>query len=131
MSPGRLDKVQTGNCVVYRFAGRAKECTVGKVTAVSKSEATVVVHRYRPVSDHHLRLYWRPVYIEEGIEVLGDGSNPSTETVPLKRLLFPVQLHDGILAHAAARKLDHLGYKYEHVHQEFDLNGDPVVNGAE
>ena len=60
-----------------------------------------------------MRLYWRPVYIEGGSEVLGSGHAPSTETIPVKRILFPVQLHDGVLAHAAARRLDHMGYKYD------------------
>ena len=83
------------------------------MTAVSGAEATVIVHRYRPVTDFHLRLYWKPVYVEGGIEAHGSGSNPSTETVPVKRVLFPVQLHDGVLGHAAARRLDHAGFRYE------------------
>jgi len=127
ISPGKLDKVTTGNFVVYVLSDKVKECTIGKVTALSKTEQSVIVHRYRPVTDNHLRLYWQPVYVEGGIEVLGNGSHPSTETVNLKRLLFPVQLHDGVLAHAAARRLDHAGYRYERS-VVCDLNGDPVVH---
>ena len=77
-----------------------KECTVGKVTALSRQERSVIVHRYRPVPDNHLRLYWRPVYVEDGSEVIGSGASPSTETVTADRILFTVQLHDGVLAHA-------------------------------
>jgi hypothetical protein len=63
LSPGKVDKIQTGNFIVYVIAHKTKECTVGKVTALSRAEATVIVHRYKPVTDNHLRLYWQPVYI--------------------------------------------------------------------
>ena len=46
MSPGKLDRLQTGNFVVYVVHDRSKEVTVGKVAAISRSEQTVVVHRY-------------------------------------------------------------------------------------
>ena len=124
VSQGKLDKVQTGNFIVYALAGKRQECTIGKVTALSRAEATVIVHRYRPVTDNHLRLYWQPVYVEGGVEVIGEGSSPSTETVPIKRVLFPVQLHDGVLAHAAARRLDHLGYRYD---RSINLDPNDVV----
>jgi len=126
ISPGKLDKVQTGNYIAYVVEGKAKECTIGKVTALSRAEATVVVHRHKPVTDHRLRLYWEPVYVEGGIEVLGSGSNPSTETIPVNRILFPLQLHDGVVAHAAARRLDHAGYRYEKS-LDCDLNGVPIM----
>ena len=84
-----------------------------KITAISRAEATVIVHRHKPVSDNQMRLYWKPVYIEGGSEVLGTGHTPSTETIPVKRILFPVQLHDGVIAHAAARRLDQMGYRYD------------------
>ena len=104
VSPGKLDRLQTGNFVVYVVHDRIKEVTVGKVTAISRSEQTVVVHRYKPITDSQLRLYWQPVFVEGGTEVLGSGSLPSTETVSIRRLLFPVQLHDGVLGYAAARR---------------------------
>ena len=56
---------------------------------------------------------------------MGTGSVPSTETISLKYVLFPVQLHDGVLAHAAARRLDHSGYTYEKG-PICDLEGNPV-----
>ena len=99
--------MQTGNFVVYVCPGKIKEVTLGEVTALSRSEQTIVVHRYKPVTDNCLHLYWQPVYVEGGAEVLGSGSVASTETVSLKRLLFPVQMHDGVLAHAVARRFDH------------------------
>ena len=75
------------------------------------TDASVVVHRYKPVTDGHLRLYWQLLFTGgSGIEVLGSGSTTSTETVPVKRILFPVQLHDGEISHAAARRLGHAGF---------------------
>jgi hypothetical protein len=130
MSPGKLELIQTGKYVVYVLPDKAKEVTVGKVTAVSRSEQTIIVHRYKPITDNQLRLYWQPVYVEGGTEVLGSGSVPSTETVSIKRLLFPVQLHDRVLNHAAARRLDHSGYSYERG-PICDLNGDPADKGGD
>ena len=45
ISPGKLDKVQTGNFIAYVVAGKVKDCTTGKVTALSRAKASVVVHR--------------------------------------------------------------------------------------
>jgi len=107
MSPGKLDRVQTGNFVVYMLPDKVKEVTIGKVTALSRSEQTVIVHRYKPITDHCLRLYWQPVYTEGGTEVLGSGSVPSTETVGIKRLLFTTEflltpLHDDLTIQATS-----------------------------
>ena len=66
---------------------------------------------------------------ESGVEVLGSGSNPSTETVPVKRIFFPVQLHDGVVSHAAARRLDQAGYRYERS-LSCDINGLPIHGSA-
>ena len=95
---------------MYPVAGKKKAVTVGKVAAVSAAEATVV---HKPVTDNHLRLSWRPMYVEDGQEVLGSGSNPSKETLPINRVLFPAQVNDGVLAYAAARRLDQSNSRYE------------------
>ena len=56
MSPGKLEKLQTGNFIVYVTAHAVKEVTVGKITAISKAEHNIVVHRHKPVADNCLRL---------------------------------------------------------------------------
>ena len=43
LSAGKLEKVQTGNYIAYAVAGKQKERTVGKIIALSKAEANVVV----------------------------------------------------------------------------------------
>ena len=60
ISPGKLDKVQTGNYVAYTIADKSKEVTVGKVISISRPEQNVIVHSHRPVTDGHLRLHWEP-----------------------------------------------------------------------
>ena len=114
-----MEKLVTGMSVVYMAAarllddkGKPKACCVGKVMNISRAEAAVVVHCHRPVSDGHLRLQWKPVFIEEGVQVLGSGSHPMTETVEARRIMFPVQLHDGVLPHSVSRQLDHMGFRF-------------------
>ena len=94
--PGKLDKLSTGNFIAYVAVQRSKKCGIGKVISISKAEAIVIIHKYRPVSDCRLRLYWTPVYNENGTEVLGTGSVAATEQIPVQRILWPVQLHDGV-----------------------------------
>ena len=86
---------------------------MGKIMSVSARENTVVVHKYGPVSDGHLRLHWQPLYWEDGVQVFGSGSKPAEETVEIKRVLEPIQLHDGGISHAAARRLENRGYSFE------------------
>ena len=61
---------------------------------MSRAEDTVVIQRHRPITNNRLILYWSPVFVEDGIEVFGSGTKPSTETVEVKRILRPVQLHE-------------------------------------
>ena len=73
MNPGKMEKLVTGMSVVYIVAarlldlkGKPKACGVGKLMNISRVEASVVVHCHRPESDGHLRIQWKPVFIEEG-----------------------------------------------------------------
>ena len=75
---------------------------------ISRVESAVVVDS----RDGHLRIQWKPVFIEEGVQVLGSGSHPMTETVEVRRILFPVQLHDGVLPHRVSRQLDDMGFRF-------------------
>ena len=63
------------------------------------------------------------MYVAGGVEALGEGSAPSTETVPVQRLLCPVQLDDGVLSHAAARCLDSFGYRSIAITENFAVVG--------
>ena len=125
ISPGKLSRLQTGNFLAYAKTGKQKVVCIGKVIAISSAEENVIVHCHRPVSDGQLRLQWMPVYIEGGIEVLGSGANAATETVEFKRIVFPVQMNDGVIGHSYARQLDHSGYRYENELVR-DINDEPV-----
>ncbi len=71
--PGKLEKISTGNFIAYVAVHESKQCGIGKVLSIYRAEAVVIIHKYRLVSDCRLRLYWTPVYVENGMEVLGTG----------------------------------------------------------
>ena len=79
LSRGVTDKLVPGGCIVYTVADKTKVVTVGKIVSMSKTEKTLLVHRYKPISDGRLRIYWKPIYIEGGVEVLGEGAHALTE----------------------------------------------------
>ena len=127
MKPGKLEKLVSGNHIVYRTDDRRRKLVlVGKILNISKREAKVVVHKYYPVSDHRLRLRWVPVFVEQGSEVLGSGSRTSEEQVAVNRIICTTQLHDGVIAHAVARRLDLAGYSFD----EDAFKYDAPVNAA-
>ena len=104
---GKLEKITQGTFIAYTGSGGPKKCNIGKVLNVSKREASVLVHKHRPSSAGHMRVKWEPMFHEGAVEVLGTGPTPSTEKVDVENIVDMVQLHDGVLAHAAARRLDH------------------------
>ena len=77
---------------------------------ISNVESAEVVHCHRPINDGHLRVQWKPVFVENGVQVLGSGAIPLKETVEARRMLYPVQLHDGVLPHRISRQLDIIGF---------------------
>ena len=91
-----------------------KLAEIGKALHVSRAEGTVIVHQYRAVSDGHLRVKWEPVFVDEGNGVvIGTGTNPLKEKIEAKRLITTLVLHDGVINHASARRLDKAGYGTE------------------
>ena len=60
-----------------------------------------------------MRVKWEPVFTMDGQEVLSQGSDPLLETVQFSKILLIIQLHDGIMGHAAARRLDRSHYVFE------------------
>ena len=81
-----------------------------------------MLHRYKPVSDGRMRVNREPVFTIDGQEVLSQGSAALLETVLFTKIMMIVQLHSGIMSHAAARRLDTNGFTFE---------GEAVVNIAE
>ena len=74
MNPGKMEKLVTGMSIVYIVEarlldprGKPKACSVGKVLNVSRAEASIVVHCHRPISDGHLRVQWKPVFVEKTV----------------------------------------------------------------
>ena len=69
LSPGKLDQINLGNFVVYAVAGRDKACAIGKTITISDREFSLAVHRYKLVTDNHLRLYWHPFFFLREVEL--------------------------------------------------------------
>jgi len=120
MKLGKLDKLTVGMHIAYTLDRKAKVCLVGKIKTVTKTEACVVVHKHKAVSDGRLRLTWKPLFtapVEQGgAESLEEGA-PVLDRVGVKDILSDVELHDGVMSHAAARKLDRAGWRFEQIHE--------------
>ena len=94
-----------------------KRCTIGRVWSLDWGAGSVVVHRRAPRMDARLRLKWEP--LSESSAAQGGAeraapkalAQPSLEKVPAAQLLLVVQLHDGVISHASARRLDRAGWR--------------------
>ena len=106
---GKLERLAVGMCVAYAQGRGQKKLRLGKVTNITKAENSVVVHRLRPLSDGRLRVRWLPAV---NVDAYG-ADHPSLETLHPRQIMTVVQLHDGVLAHAAARKLDKAGWRLD------------------
>ena len=131
-STGKLSKLAVGQHIAYALATRpppkaaGRACGAGQVkTVVRTGQAEVVLHRYRARADGRLRVHWIGVYLgEDGQDVFGDdpahhGLRPALEQVAAKRILCVIQLHDGVMSHAAARQLDKAGWTWRQ--EELDV----------
>ena len=86
---------------------------MGKMLSFSRPESNCIVHCHRAVYDCHLRMEWKPVYIENGTDVIDSGTEPLKEEVALNRILTPIQLQSGVSGHAVARRLHDPGWRAE------------------
>ena len=92
---------------------KLKKCSVGKVITVSRQENLIIVHRYRPLADGRLRVRWLPAFTVGGNEVLGEGDVAAKENVKAGQIVSIIELNDGVVSHAASRKLDNAGWRYD------------------
>ena len=86
---------------------------LGRVAQLDRLEQAVTVHRHGALADGRLRVKWQPIYLDGGREVLGGGAVAALETVQYAEVLLVVELHTGVLAHGAARRLDRSGWRLE------------------
>jgi hypothetical protein len=119
---GKLEKLSVGTFVAYSQGAQPKKLRIGKITTITRNEATVAVQRYRPLSDGRLRVKWIPV---ENKDAYGQ-SVPMIESLSVRQIMTTVQLHDGVISHAAARKLDRSGWSLD----ESDLQEQAEVEAA-
>ena len=55
-----------------------------------------------------------------GDEVLGEGDVPAKENVKAGQIVSIIDLHDGVVSHAASRKLDNAGWRYDETELTLD-----------
>ncbi len=111
---GKLARLGVGQFVAYcNTHPKLGKCRVGKVVTLSRQEHLIIVHRYRPLADGRLRVRWVPTYSVGGDEVIGEGDIPAKENVKAKEIVSILELHDGVVSHAASRKLDNAGWRYD------------------
>ena len=99
---------------------KLKKCSVGKVITVSRQENLIIVHRYRPLADGRLRVRWLPAFTVGGYEVLGEGDVAAKENVKAGQIVSIIELNDGVVSHAASRKLDNAGWRYDETELALD-----------
>ena len=95
--------------VAYCQGAATKTLRIGRVSTITKNESSVVVQRFRPLSDGRLRVRWIPM---ENVDAYG-ASTPALETLHCRQIMTTLQLHDGVLSHAAARRLDKSGWRLD------------------
>ena len=71
---GKLAKLTVGQFCAYQqgqgSSDGIRRLRIGKVVNITRSESSVVVHRYRPLNDSRLRVRWIPLEVSvNGAEV--------------------------------------------------------------
>jgi len=118
---GKLAKLGAGQFVAYcNSHPKLKKCRVGKVVTLSRQQNLIIVHRYRPLADGRLRVRWLPAFTIGGDEFLGEGDVPVKEHVKAEQIVSIIDLHDGVVSHAASRKLDNAGWRYDETELTLD-----------
>ena len=118
---GKLARLGVGQFVAYcNSHPKLKKCSVGKVITLPRPENLIIVHRYRPLADGRLRFRWLPAFTVGGDEVLGEGDVPAKENVQAGQIVSILDLHDGVVSHAASRKLDNAGWRYDETELTLD-----------
>ena len=81
---GWLDRIQSGQTVAY--AVDKHSYSIGKITSISHPERKCVVHAYGPTSDGRLRVIWRPLFNDDGVETFA-GTEAVKVTLELRQLI--------------------------------------------
>ena len=110
---GKLDKLSAGQYIAYSLSRPSKVCSVGRIWTITRADACLVIHSVTAPGE------------AGGHEVLDAGASPILEQITVQQVLLAVQLHDGVMSHAAARKLDKAGWKLdaEELHKEALVRG--------
>ena len=115
-SKGKLERLQTGQFVVYSAGSRSEKiCRVGKIVSLSSVEKMGIVQRYGARTSQRLKTTWSALYeTAEGVSY-EPGPKPAEERVEYSRMLSPVQLVGDAIDHATSRKLFNGGWTVEKI----------------
>jgi len=107
---GRLKGLQKGAIIAYKGEG-IRRVRLGAVISLSNVQQSLEAHRYGAAAEAGgLRVHWVPLFFDANAQVCrGAGGRPVQETVALASVIMVVELHTGVLGHAAARRLDRSG----------------------
>ena len=61
-----------------------------------------------------------PAFTVDGNEVLGEGDVAAKENAKAGQIVSIIELHDGVVSHAASRNLDNAGWRYDEGALTFD-----------
>ena len=78
---------------------------------VSAAEQVFTVHEYTARAGDRLRVHWEPTYYQPGIGIQGLEGQPVLATMPISKRIAVVELHTGVMGHAAARRFECAGWR--------------------
>ena len=129
---GKKPRLEPGLHIAHAKDAQLRTCSVGRVWVLTKAEASVQVHKFRGQWGASLRVRWMPLfYGTDGAETTEAGGKPSLEGITPKQVLAVVQLHDGVLQHSVARRLDRSGWKIPEDQYAELMHAAQVSEGAE
>ena len=114
MGRRRCKRLQQGVVVAYRASAGVRRCRVGKSLCLTWAERLVALPVNLTATDGRRRVTWEPSFWgSDGDQVRGAGEEPIKETKPLSYVLVVIDLLNGVMSHAAARRLDRAGWRVE------------------
>ena len=80
-------------------------------------ESAITIQTYHAVTDKRLRINWLPMFVarpeDGGKKRVIPSGKPGLENIPIGKIIAVVQMHNGVIGHAVARRLDRAGWKFE------------------
>ena len=100
-----------GRYVAYKGEAK-KRCRLGQITSIFAGEKRLAVHALAAQSNNRLRVVWAPM--SKGVDGVKVGpGDPLLETITFAQVITTVELNQGVISHASARRLDRAGWRID------------------